>query len=175
MIQNNDIRIGQHLISTILSHITLERQSYSIDRTAVKANLEMLEQLSTDNKDTVYGQDFEPLFMGESSKFYERESNEMLVESDAATYLRHVERRLQEEYERSQHYLCPYSEPKIRRIVEKELIEAHMKTVAEVTNYNACTYSRWTVDSDICWRMTRLTILLECFNCSVESTLIIEF
>jgi cullin 3 len=132
LIQNQDVRIGQHLVSTILSHITLERQSYSVDRTALKANLEMLQQLFTENKDTVYGQDFEPLFMGDSSKFYERESNELLVDTDAATYLRHVERRLQEEYERSQHYLSPSSEPKIRRIVEKELIEAHMKTVSEV-------------------------------------------
>lgn len=111
----------------------------------------MLQQLSTDNKDTVYGQDFEPLFMGESSKFYERESNELLVESDAATYLRHVERRLQEEYERSQHYLSPSSEPKIRRIVEKELIESHMKAVAEVIRASfLLTYCRWIVDLDIC-------------------------
>jgi cullin 3 len=132
LIQNPDLRIGQHLISTILAHITLERQGYPIDRTSVKTNLEMLQQLFTENKDTVYGQDFEPLFMGESSKFYERESNEMLVVSDAGSYLIHVEKRLQEEYERSQHYLSPSTEPKIRRIVEKELIEAHMKSVAEV-------------------------------------------
>jgi cullin 3 len=132
LIQNPDIRIGQHLISTILLHITLERQSYPVDRTALKANLEMLQQLFTDNKDTVYSQDFEPLFMGDSSKFYERESNQILLEADAATYLRHIERRLQEEYERSQYYLSPSSEPKIRRIVERELIEVHMKTVSEV-------------------------------------------
>ena len=132
LIQNDNVRIGQHLVSTILTHITLERQSYPIDRTAIKANLEMLQQLFTDNKDTVYAQDFEPLFMGDSSKFYERESNEKLAECDAATYLRHVERRLQEEYERSQHYLSASSEPKIRRIVEKELIESHMRTIAEV-------------------------------------------
>lgn len=80
----------------------------------------------------MYNQDFEPLFMAESGKFYERESNKLLVESDAATYLRHVERRLQEEYERSQYYLSPLSEPKIRRIVERELVEYHMKGVAEV-------------------------------------------
>ena len=132
LIQNPNIRIGQHLISTILSHITLERQTYSIDRTVLKANLEMLQQLFTENKDNVYGQDFEPLFMGDSSKFYERESNELLVDADASTYLRHVERRLQEEYQRSQNYLSPSSEPKIRRIVEKELIEIHMKTVSGV-------------------------------------------
>lgn len=132
LIQNQDVRIGLRLISTILAHITLERQSYHIDRTVVKANLEMLQQLSIDNKNTVYSQDFEPLFLGESGKFYERESNEMLVESDAATYLRHVEKRLQEEYERSQHYLNPSSESRIRRIVERELIESHMKTIAEV-------------------------------------------
>jgi cullin 3 len=135
VIESPELRIGQHLISTILAHIALERQSYPIDRTAIKTNLEMLHQLSTDNKDTVYVQSFEPLFIGESSKFYERESNEMLVESDAATYLRHVEKRLQEEYERSQHYLSPSSEPKIRKIVEKELIESHMRTVAEVAPY----------------------------------------
>jgi cullin 3 len=132
LIQDAEIRIGQHLVSTILSHITLERQSYPVDRTAIKANLEMLQQLYTETKDTVYVQDFEPLFMGESRKFYERESTELLTGSDASTYLRYVERRLQEEYERSQHYLSPSSEPKIRHIVEKELIATHMKTVADV-------------------------------------------
>jgi cullin 3 len=132
LVQNPEIRIGQHLITTILSHITLERQAYPIDRNVIKANLEMLQQLFTENRDSVYVQDFEPLFMGESSKFYERESKALLVGSDAANYLRLVEKRLQEEYERSQHYLSPSSEPKIRRIVEKELIETHMKTVAEV-------------------------------------------
>ena len=131
IIQNPDIGIG-HLLSTILLQFTLERQSYSIQRSVVKTSLEMLQQLSTDNNDTVYNLDFEPLFLSESSKFYERESNEMLVISDAATYLRHVEKRLQEEYERSQHYLNPSSEPKIRRIVERELIEAHINNLAEV-------------------------------------------
>ena len=140
LIQNQEKRIGQHLISTILSHITLERQSYPIDRTAIKTNLEMLQQLFTENKDTVYGQDFEPLFMGESSKFYSTESNEKLTESDAATYLCHAEKRLHEEYERSQHYLHPSSEPKIRRIVEKELIEVHMRTVVDVSHSTCWPY-----------------------------------
>jgi cullin 3 len=151
LIQSPNVRIGQRLISTILSHITLERQSYPIDRTVVKANLEMLQQLHIDNRDTVYGRDFEPLFLEESSKFYERESNEMLVESDAATYLRHVEKRLQEEYERSQHYLNPSSEPEVRGIVEKELIKSHMKNIAEVNLVSINSDSRWKADLRICW------------------------
>lgn len=43
-----------------------------------------------------------------------------------------VEKRLNEEQERTRHYLSGITEPKIRSIVEEELITNHVKTIMEV-------------------------------------------
>lgn len=43
-----------------------------------------------------------------------------------------MERRLEEEMERVKHYLDPGTEPKIKEVVETELIFNHMKTLVEM-------------------------------------------
>ncbi len=40
--------------------------------------------------------------------------------------------RIKEEMERVQHYLDSSTEPKIKEVVERELIASHMKTLIEV-------------------------------------------
>jgi cullin 3 len=44
-----------------------------------------------------------------------------------------VEQRLNEESERANVYLDSYTEKKIIKVVEEELIKKHMKTVVEVS------------------------------------------
>lgn len=48
------------------------------------------------------------------------------------TFFIQAEKRLQEEEARIRNYLASSTEPKIRRIVEQELIAAHVKTIIEV-------------------------------------------
>jgi hypothetical protein len=43
-----------------------------------------------------------------------------------------IEKRMNEEYNRTRHYLSPVTEPKIRNIVETQLITNHAKTIMEV-------------------------------------------
>jgi cullin 3 len=43
-----------------------------------------------------------------------------------------VSARIQEEMERVAHYLDAGTEPKIKEVVERELIASHMKTLIEV-------------------------------------------
>jgi cullin 3 len=43
-----------------------------------------------------------------------------------------AEQRLAEEVDRVAHYLDPATEPKIREVAERELIERHMRTIAEM-------------------------------------------
>lgn len=46
-----------------------------------------------------------------------------------------VENRLDEEHERCSYYLTEKTEPKIREIVEQEMIAKHLKTVMEMENW----------------------------------------
>jgi hypothetical protein len=61
--------------------------------------------------------------------------------------MRKVDKRLEEEYERTIHCLSMTTEVKIRTIVETQLIANNLKTLMEVssifyiTNSSVCTYS----------------------------------
>eukprot|EP00962_Isochrysis_galbana_P035123 scaffold11999_cov44-Isochrysis_galbana.AAC.1 len=46
--------------------------------------------------------------------------------------MRKAEQRLSEEHERASHYLDRTSEPRLREVVERELIATHMRTLAEM-------------------------------------------
>jgi cullin 3 len=46
--------------------------------------------------------------------------------------MRKAEHRLSEEHERASHYLDRSSEPRLKEVVERELIAAHMRTLAEM-------------------------------------------
>ena len=48
--------------------------------------------------------------------------------------MRKAEERLHEESQRVTHYLDPTTEPKLREVVERELIAVHMRTVAEMAH-----------------------------------------
>lgn len=56
------------------------------------------------------------------------EAAEFMAVCDCPEYLSKVERRLGEETDRVAQYLDPSTEPKITRVVEKELIQAQVGT-----------------------------------------------
>lgn len=83
---------------------------------------------------SVYEDVFENEFLNQSVEFYSIESQQFLAENNASVYIRQVETRIEEEVNRSTHYLDPSTEPRILKVLETELIEKHMKTVAEMEN-----------------------------------------
>ncbi len=83
---------------------------------------------------SVYYEDFEEPFLQQSAEFYRRESQSFLAENSASVYIRKVDERLREESERANHYLDKSTEPRIVRVLEDELITAHMKTIVEMEN-----------------------------------------
>ncbi|KAI8821887.1 Cullin [Fimicolochytrium jonesii] len=88
----------------------------------------------TGHEPTVYETDFEVQFLQTSNDFYSLESGMSLHECNATEYLKRAERRLIEEEQRIDNYLTPATEPKIRRVVEKQLLENHVKTIIEMEN-----------------------------------------
>lgn len=127
--------IQAQLTSVLLDQIKMERKGEQIDRSAIKAAVDMLVELyDNEKKENVYVVDFEPQYLETSSAFYLVESQALLAECDAPEYMRKIEKRMNEEYNRTRHYLSPVTESKIRNIVETQLITNHAKTIMEMEN-----------------------------------------
>ncbi|KAF9439024.1 Cullin-3 [Entomortierella beljakovae] len=128
--------IQAHLQKILLSQITMERKGDVIDRGAVKSCIEMLLELKEKGGvDSVYKNDFENQFVETSREFYKMESDDLIRKFDPPEYMRKVENRLDEEQLRCSHYLTEKTEPRIRSIVEKEMIAKHLKTIMEIENW----------------------------------------
>ncbi|RUS17941.1 Cullin [Endogone sp. FLAS-F59071] len=128
-------QIQQHLRQVMLEQIQHEREGEVIDRSAIKSAVDMLlELVDQKHNDSVYVADFEGTYLKTSAEFYKVESQMLVGDCDAPEYMKKVEKRLNEEQERTRHYLSSMTEPKIRSIVEEELITNHVKTIMEMEN-----------------------------------------
>nr|XP_009861436.1 cullin-3 isoform X2 [Ciona intestinalis]XP_018671258.1 cullin-3 isoform X1 [Ciona intestinalis] len=134
VIRQKDIR--ECIQSTLLELVAKERRGEVVDRGAVRNTCMMLMTVSLNGRD-VYEEEFEKGFLNQSSEFYRRESQKFLVENSASVYLKKVEARIEEEAERARHYLDPSTEPEIIAVLERELIQRHMKIVVEMENSGA--------------------------------------
>ena len=121
------------LETTILDMIRMERNGEVIDRNLIRACAYMLEGLYDsvieDETRKLYLLEFEPKFLESSRAFYRQEGQDLLANADASTFCSHARRRLKEEEERCQQTLSPLTESKIKAVVDKELIGAHIRDV----------------------------------------------
>ena len=122
------VRIKERLLHMLLDMVQRERMGEMIERGLLKTVTSMLVELGRD----VYQRDFEAHFLASSATFYQAESQEYISQNSAADYMKKADQRLQEEVERVAHYLDPGTEPKIKEVAERELIAAHMRTIAEM-------------------------------------------
>ncbi|ORY88874.1 Cullin-domain-containing protein [Leucosporidium creatinivorum] len=74
---------------------------------------------------------FEKAFLKQSEEFYQRESKQLLVENDCPTFLKKINRRLEEERTRAQTYLAPSTEPLLVNLLERTLISAHLTAILD--------------------------------------------
>lgn len=113
--------------------IKMERSGEVIDRALVRQCCYMLEgvyETFTEEESTkLYLTSFEPKFLEASRKFYLQEGQTLLAEADASTFCTHARKRLAEEAERCQQTISQVTDPKIKSVVEKELISAHIRDV----------------------------------------------
>ncbi|KAI8371040.1 Cullin [Blakeslea trispora] len=126
--------IQKHLISAMLNQIHLERQGDVIDRSAIQSSVAMLVKLNDNNHQTVYAVDFEEQYLETSHSFYQLESQKLLNSYNTPEFMRKVDERLEEEYERTVHCLSSSTEPKIRTIIETQLIANNLTTLMEMKN-----------------------------------------
>lgn len=140
-----NVRIKDRLLKMILFLVHKERTGEVIDRSLLKAITQMQVDLGVNGR-LVYEEDFEKPFLESSANFYRVESQEFISSNSCSDYMKkvrpccdseidlflQVDARLKEELNRVNHYLDGTTEPKIRDVVERELITVHMKTLVEV-------------------------------------------
>lgn len=128
-----DVNVLCLLENVMLDIIKMERNNETIDRPLLRACCYMLEGLYesfTEEESTkLYLTSFEPKFLQASREFYNKEGQTLLVEADATTFCTRARKRLVEEHERCRQTISRISEEKIKAVVEKELISAHIKDV----------------------------------------------
>ncbi|KAI5092909.1 cullin-3 [Silurus meridionalis] len=125
--------IRDHLRQTLLDMIARERKGEVVDRGAIRNACQMLMILGLEGR-SVYEEDFETPFLEISAEFFQMESQKFLAENSASVYIKKVEARINEEIERVIHCLDKTTEEPIVKVVERELISKHMKTIVEMEN-----------------------------------------
>ena len=120
--------IKERLLQTLLELVHRERTGELINRSLVKNITQMLVDLGVNNRQ-VYEEDFEVTFLEATREFYYAESQEFIAWNSCPDYMRKVENRRREELDRVQHYLDQSSEPKVREVVETELIAKHLSSL----------------------------------------------
>lgn len=128
-----DIDLLSLLEHVLLDMISMERNGEVIDRTLARACCYMLEglyeDLSEDEATKLYLTSFEPKFLEASRDFYFKEGQQYLANADAGSFCAQARRRLKEEEERCQQTISNITETKIKSVVDKEFISAHIKDV----------------------------------------------
>lgn len=123
--------IGDRLRRLLLENVMNERRGEIIDTSVMGGVLSMLIELGLDG-DRVYENIFETSFLSSTRTFYREESMLFISQNTCPDYVRKVEGRLAQEAKRIVSYLAKTTEPKLKKILESELIAAHAQTLVDM-------------------------------------------
>ena len=125
--------IANLLFAVILEQIQMEREGDLIDKQLIRSCVYMLEGLYENEKEEetskLYLTDFEPEYLEASRVFYRAEGQGLIRNADAGTFCRHTKKRIAEESERCRSTLSLLTLPKIKAVIEKEMIKDFMRDV----------------------------------------------
>ncbi|KAK5658878.1 hypothetical protein OQA88_1692 [Cercophora sp. LCS_1] len=126
----DDFIVFDILNAVLLDQINMERDGDIIDCNLVRQITSMLEDLyETDEElpeQKLYLTVFEPRYLEASKIFYRKECEKLLRDSNTSTWLRHAQRRLDEEQARCETTLSLLTTHKIAKVIESELIAAKL-------------------------------------------------
>ncbi|KAK9764784.1 hypothetical protein K7432_007437 [Basidiobolus ranarum] len=117
--------IRKRTLDGLLSLIEKERSGESVNRAIIKSLLRMFMDLD------IYSSGFEGAFLASTELFYRKNSNTQVHSLEVARYLLYVEHKLQEENDRTAHYLDKETKKPLIELVEKKLIVSHAPLLLE--------------------------------------------
>jgi len=129
-------RVQNRVSDLLLLTIANERVGIlTDDRTLIKDNLTMLQQLGSADNGDVYEKDFDDIFLGTTQEFYRNESSSYLAVNTASNYVKKAKARLEEEKARAIALSFPITtERPLFNILQMELIERHAMSLVTMEN-----------------------------------------
>jgi len=119
-------QVNQRLKTILLANVYRERTGEVIDHQLMKKCLSMLVEVGVYGPE-VYQSEFEKDFLSETRNFYQTEAQDFIAQNTVPDYLRKVESRLAQEDRRADAYLDRSTRPKLRVVVQEELIRKFAK------------------------------------------------
>lgn len=126
-----DPTIREKIHRLVLDNILAERNGEIIDTETMKGVLDMLIELGIDGE-RVYETEFEELFLSATKSFYREEYLAYSAQFSCPEYIKKVEIRYLEEAKRVNRYLSKTTEPKLRAILNIELVSDHAESLVEM-------------------------------------------
>ena len=118
-----DFKVEEKIISGLLIGIQAERNGQTADTDTLHRIIRMLIAQDT------YKDKFEKPFLQVSRQFFVEEGLQMVMETDVAVFLLHVEMRLEQAVSMATHYLSPETLPRLLRVLEEALLQPHIGTL----------------------------------------------
>lgn len=112
----------ENATAAIISLIDEEREGEIIDKTLVKSIVELFESMGMGSLDS-YTNDLEQPLLDATRAYYGRKREDWITKDSTPDYLVKAEKALGEEKTRVVEYLNLATEPKIRRVVEDEILQ----------------------------------------------------
>ncbi|XP_054159550.1 cullin-4A-like [Oppia nitens] len=119
----NDTIVQIRTVDGLLKLIESERNGEAVDRGLLKSLLRMLSDLS------IYRNAFEIRFLQSTEQLYAAEGQRLMQSMEVPEYLIHVDKRVNEEWERLLHYLDHSTRKPLIQTVEKQLISEHLPNI----------------------------------------------
>lgn len=119
----NDAIVQTRTVDGLLELIEKERNGEAVNRGLLKSLLRMLSDLS------IYKNTFEVKFLQATEQLYAAEGQRLMQELEVPYYLNHVDKRINEEWERCLHYLDHSTKKPLIQTVEKQLIGEHLLSI----------------------------------------------
>jgi len=151
--------IKRESTNAIIELIDQEREGNMIDKTLIKTNIELYENIGMGNLES-YTNDLETPLLNATREYYAQKREEWIVSDSTPEYLIKAEKVLTEEKNRVQDYLNPSSEGKLLRVVEEEILEK-VETVLLEKEGSGCRILLSNDKSEDLQRMFRLFSRLE--------------
>lgn len=120
--QNIYEEIKPEATAAIIALIDEERDGNMIDKTLIKTNIELYENIGMGNLES-YTNDLEQPLLDATRDYYAKKRELWIVHDSTPEYLIKAEKALQDEKDRVHDYLNPLSENKLLKVVEEEILE----------------------------------------------------
>ncbi|RWS29109.1 cullin-4A-like protein [Leptotrombidium deliense] len=118
-------QVQSRAVDGLLQLVEKERAGESVDRCLLKSLLRMLSDLQ------IYKEVFEGKFLQATEELYAAEGQRLMQDQEVPAYLSHVDKRLNEEWERLMHYLDQSTKRPLIQCVEKQLISEHLCNILQ--------------------------------------------